>query len=332
MVMGFGIMHGISHIKFNYFSKIALIGLYISIPLLLFTLFKGENINEASRWIRVPIIGWTFQTSDLAKLTLIMYIARLLAIQQKSKDKDTFKKGYLPLIIPIGIVCVLIFPANFSTAAVLFTSSMILMFIGGVKFKFLGGTLLAIALAGFMFFMVGKTYPDAVPVRFSTWVKRIESFKEGNAESNYQAEQSKIAIATGGVFGKGPGKSTQRNFLPHPYSDFIYAMVIEEYGMLGGCFVLFLYLMLLFRCIKIIMSTDRYFAKFLVAGICFLMVFQGLINMAVAVGLMPVTGQPLPLISMGGTSTWFTCLSIGIILSVSTSAVTNNKNSTLNAA
>lgn len=330
MVLGFAIIYGVSRIKFTYFSKIALIGFYISIPLLVFTLFKGENINDASRWIRIPIIGWTFQTSDLAKLTLIMYIARILAIQQKSKEKDSFKKGYLPLIVPIVVVCLLIFPANFSTSALLFTASFVLMFIGGVKLKYLLGTILVIVVSGFLFFLIGKNFPAVTPKRFQTWVSRVESFTGNETKENYQAEQSKIAIATGGVLGKGPGKSTQRNFLPHPYSDFIYAIVIEEYGLAGGIFVLLLYLMILFRSIKIIVNAERNFAKFLVAGICFLMVFQGLINMAVAVGLMPVTGQPLPLISMGGTSTWFTCLSIGIILSVSSSQ--ENSNSNINAA
>ncbi len=319
LLVGLAITYYISRVKFAYFSKISLIAIIISIPLLLVTLLTGANINDASRWLVIPIINQTFQTSDLAKLALLMYVARTLALKQH--DMGNFKTTYLPIIIPILITCGLIFPANFSTAAVLFMSCILLMFIGRVKIKFLIGTLLTAILIGGLALLIAVKFPDLLP-RAKTWSKRIENFKGGNkadSDSNYQSEQSKIAIAIGGPLGKGPGKSTQRNFLPHPYSDFIYAIVIEEYGMLGGVFVLFLYLILLFRCVKIINKTDRIFGKLLVAGISFTMVFQALINMGVATNLLPVTGQPLPMVSMGGTSIWFTCLSIGIILSVSAS-------------
>ncbi len=322
LAVGLFIMHQISRIKFKYFSKFSLVAIYTAIPLLLYTLIGGSQINEAARWIKIPIINQTFQTSDLAKLSLIMYVARTLAVNQF--ERDDFRKIFIPVMLPTLLVCGLIFPANLSTAALLFISSITLMFIGRMSFLFIGSTLGAIFIGVLMMFLIGKSYPDVMPRRFSTWINRIENFSNSNnkqqeLKGNYQALNSKIAIARGRIFGQGPGKSVQRNVLPHPYSDFIYAIVIEEYGLLGGIFVLGLYLFFLFRCLKIFVKAQSLFGKLLVAGICFTLVFQALINMAVACNLMPVTGQPLPLISMGGTSIWFTCLSIGIILSVSAS-------------
>lgn len=314
LAVGLGIMYYVHKINYKYLSKLSLVLIGISIPLLILTLILGANINEASRWLIIPVINQTFQTSDLAKLALIMYVARTLALKQHN-TKD-FKGAFLPIMIPVIIVCGLILPANFSTAALLFSSCLLLMFIGRIKLTFLLGTIgIALFIAGILLFVIMQ-YPDIMP-RAKTWNKRIENYRSGDSKSNYQAEQSKIAIATGGLLGKGPGKSTQRNFLPHPYSDFIFAIVMEEYGLVGGVLVLFFYIIFLFRCIRIIVSTERIFGKLLVAGISFMMVFQALINMAVAVNLLPVTGQPLPMVSMGGTSMWFTCVSIGIILSVS---------------
>lgn len=314
LTIGLGIIYYVHKINYKYLSKLSIIFLVISIPLLLFTLLFGANKNEASRWLMIPIINQTFQTSDFAKLALIMYVSRVLSLKQHQTDK--FKEGFLPVIIPVVLVCACILPANFSTAALLFSACMLLMFIARIHWSFLIGTAaVGIIAASILVFVIIK-YPTIMP-RAATWNKRIESFKTGESKDNYQAEQSKIAIATGGLFGKGPGKSTQRNFLPHPYSDFIFAIVMEEYGLLGGVFVLFLYIIFLFRSIRIMHQTDRIFGKLLVAGISFLLVFQALVNMAVAVNLFPVTGQPLPMISMGGTSMWFTCLSMGIILSVS---------------
>ncbi len=310
--------------KYSYFSRISQLLLYLSIPLLLLTLIIGSNLNNASRWLVIPVINQSFQTSDLAKVALVMYVARMLYL--KRNMLDNFRESFVPIIVPVGIVCALILPANFSTAAVLFVTCMIIMFMGGTPFKHFLSLIPAGIVAAAAIFLVVQFAPNLFP-RAKTWQKRIERYSENkkDANGNYQIEQAKIAIAKGGVAGKGPGNSNQRNFLPHPYSDFIYAIVIEEYGLIGGAFILMLYLVLFFRTIKISQKTENQFAQLLAVGLCFLLVFQGFINMAVAVNLVPVTGQPLPLVSMGGTSTWFTCLSLGIILSVSRGVELENK-------
>lgn len=314
LVVGFVLMLTAHNINYKYFSRISQVALFVSIPLLLLTLLIGENINDASRWLVIPVINQTFQTSDLAKLALIMYLARLLSKRQS--NIKGFKEAFVPIMIPVLVVCGLILPANFSTAAMLFTTSLIVMFIGRINLKHIF-SLVGIGIGCLMLMLlIAKAKPELLP-RADTWVKRVESFSEGKSEGNYQAEQAKIAIATGGLIGKGPGGSTQRNFLPHPYSDFIYAIIIEEYGLIGGFLVITLYLILFFRGIKIASSSEKTFGSLLAIGLSFSLVFQGMINMAVAVNLFPVTGQPLPLVSMGGTSIWFTCLAIGIILSVS---------------
>jgi cell division protein FtsW len=311
---GLGIMYLIHKVRYAYFSRISQLLLYISIPLLLITLVLGSSINEASRWLQIPFINQTFQTSDLAKLALITYVARMLTL--KKDVLGDFNQGVLPILIPVVLVCALIFPANFSTAALLFGSSFILMFIGGVKLKHLGSIVGVALLAVIMSYFVAKSAPDLFP-RMGTWISRIENFNEPSKDGNYQVEQSKIAIANGGIARLAPGKSIQRNFLPHPYSDFIFAIVIEEYGMLGGMFILALYMILFIRALRIVRKCKQTFGAYLVLGITFMLVFQALVNMAVAVNLFPVTGQPLPLVSMGGTSMWFTCIGIGIVLSVS---------------
>ena len=314
LAIGIAIMYGIHKIKYSYFSRIAQLALYISIPLLLLTLLIGSNLNNASRWLVIPVINQSFQTSDLAKLALIMYIARILSIRQ-DVIKD-FKKAFLPIVVPIFLVCGLIFPANFSTAAVLFTVCLVLMFIGRISMKHIGAMIGSGVVAISLAFLLAMSVPGLLP-RIDTWIARIENFSSQDSKGNYQAEQSKIAVATGGITGKGPGKSTQRNFLPHPYSDFIYAIVLEEYGLIGGVTVLMLYLILLYRAVRIVVKSPKAFGALLAVGIAFMLVFQAMINMAVAVNLFPVTGQPLPMVSMGGTSIWFTCIAIGIILSVS---------------
>ncbi|MEZ4720622.1 MAG: FtsW/RodA/SpoVE family cell cycle protein [Flavobacteriales bacterium] len=317
LVCGLGLMYLAHKVKFSYYSKIAQLALYISIPLLLFTLLIGTSLNSANRWLTIPVINQTFQTSDLAKLALIMYIARFLAIKQ-DVIKD-FQKGFLPMLVPIFIVCGLILPADLSTAAMLFVNCLILMFIGRVSLKHIGLLVLAGIMGLGMVYLIGKAMPGTFG-RLDTWVSRIETFSSPDAASNnatYQTDQSKIAIAKGGIVRLAPGHSVQRNFLPHPYSDFIYSIVLEEYGLIGGVFILLLYLMLLFRSIKIAANCPRTFGALLAIGIGFSLVFQAMINMAVAVNLVPVTGQPLPMVSMGGTSIWFTCLAVGIILSVS---------------
>lgn len=314
LVVGFGLMLGAHNLNYKYYSRISQLAIFISVPLLAITLIFGANINDASRWLVIPVINQTFQTSDLAKLALIMYLARLL--YKKQDNIQDFKGAFVPIMLPVLLVCGLILPANFSTAAMLFTTSLIIMFIGRVNIKYIlsligiGVTSLILLLA------IASAKPDLLP-RMGTWAKRIESFSAGGKDGNYQADQAKIAIASAYPFGKGPGGSTQRNFLPHPYSDFIYAIVIEEYGLAGGVAVIILYLILFYRGIKIAQKAEKSFGTFLAVGLSFSLVFQAMINMAVAVNLFPVTGQPLPLVSMGGTSIWFTCLAIGIILSVS---------------
>lgn len=325
LIVGFGLMLMAHNLNYKYYSRISQIAIVISIPLLALTLMTGANINDASRWLVIPVINQTFQTSDLAKLALIMYLARIL--YKKQTDLNDFKSVFMYLMLPVLLVCGFIFPANFSTAAMLFTTSMIIMFIGRVPIKYIL-SLIGILLATLLLALtVASAKPDLLP-RLGTWVSRIETFTQGgDSDSNYQADQAKIAIATSGVIiGKGPGGSTQRNFLPHPYSDFIYAIIIEEYGLIGGFFVIVLYLILFYRGIKIAQRAEKTFGTFLAVGLSFSLVFQAMINMAVAVNLFPVTGQPLPLVSMGGTSIWFTCLAIGIILSVSRKSEPSNKN------
>lgn len=314
IMFGLLLMYFTHKIRSSYFSRFAIIAMVAAVPLLLLTLLSGSNINEASRWLKIPVIDLTFQTSDFAKIALIMYVARTLAVKQG--DIKDFKGAFLPIIVPVVVVCVLIMPANFSTAAMLFTTCLVLMFIGRINFKYIlsviGTGAIAVCLLGVFIW----NFPNAIH-RGATWKARIENFMDGKSEVNYQVEQSKIAIATGGIMGKGPGKSTQRNFLPHPYSDFIYAIIIEEYGLWMGVFVIFLYLILLYRAVRIATKCQKIFPSLLAIGCSFILVFQAMINMSVAVNLVPVTGQPLPLVSMGGTSIWFASIAIGMILSAS---------------
>lgn len=313
LLVGFGLMYLTHNIPFKYYSRAAQVAMIAAIPLLMLTLISGANINEASRWLVIPIINQSFQTSDLAKLALIMYVARVLS--KKQENIKDFRQSFIPVILPIFLICGLILPANFSTAAILFTCSMILLFIGRIKLLHLMG-LVGLGLILLTTFIV-IAYNSEDSGRLGTWKSRIESFNSGESEGNYQAEQSKIAIASGEIFGKRPGGSTQRNFLPHPYSDFIFAIIVEEYGLIGGFGMIVLYLILLYRGIRIAVHCNKTFGSLLSIGLCILLVFQAMINMGVAVNLLPVTGQPLPMVSMGGTSIWFTCIAIGIILSVS---------------
>jgi cell division protein FtsW len=293
-------------IPYKNYALYARLGMYISMPLLLFTYLFGSNINDANRWLTIPVINQAFQPSDLAKLALIAALAAMLARRQNN-IKD-FKSTFVPIIIAIGIICLLIALANMSTAILLLLTCLLIMFIGRVPVKFIA----VVVLVG----MLGLTAAAFLGQRGSTFVSRIESFMDKD-EVAFQAEQSFIAIATGGITGKGPGNSEQRNSLPHPYSDFIYAIIIEEYGLVGGASVLFLYLALLYRGMRIVANSHKAFGGLLSAGLSFALVIQALVNMAVAVGLGPITGLPLPLLSMGGTSLVFTGISLGIILSVS---------------
>lgn len=327
IILGVGIIYFAHRVNYTVYSKWASIIFYLSIPLLIYTLFFGTSINEANRWIRLPVINLTFQTSDLAKLALFMYMSRLLSRRQ-NVIKD-FKKGFLPLIIPVGIICVLIAPANLSTAVLIGGIGLLLMFIGRVNIRPIL-MVAGIALIPVIFLIaiaagyydksenVSKELPAVFQVaRLPTWVKRVQNFMYGGKEDvSYQVQQAKIAIATGGFLGKGPGKSEQRNFLPHPYSDFIYAIIIEEYGLVGGAVILLIYLLFLFRSIRLFQRCPYAFGAFLAVALSFTLVIQAMVNMAVNVDIFPTTGVTLPLISMGGSSLLFTCAAIGIILSV----------------
>jgi cell division protein FtsW len=310
---GLMIMFFVHRMNYKYLSRISQVALWLSVPLLIYTLFGGRSSGEASRWLEIPGIKLTFQTSDFAKCALIIYIARVLAIKQ---DKlIDLKIVFWQLLVPIGMICALILPANFSTSALIFVTCLLILFIGRVPIKFILG-IIGITLVGAALFGTVIWYKPDIVKRGPTWKARIENFIAGDAQSNYQAEQAKIAVAKGGLFGLGPGNSTQKNFLPQSASDFVYAIIIEEYGFLVGLFLLFLYMILLFRAIRILRNSEKTFGGLLAVGLCMSLVFQALINMAVAVNLFPVTGQTLPLISMGGTSIWFTSITIGIVLSV----------------
>ena len=319
LILGFAfLLMLVTHrVKYTYYSRIGQIAFWLSIALLIITFLFGANYNEAIRWFKIPGTNLTFQTSDIAKLALVMYLARLLSRHQDRVSE--FKSGYLILMITVVMVSGLIFLFNFSTAAIVFVTSMVVMYVGRVKIRFLLITGLAgILMIAFTLAIVHE-FPNLLP-RGTTWVKRLENFsskEKAEADVSYQADQAKMAIATGGVLGKSPGKSSLRYFLPHPDSDFIYAIIIEEYGLIGGIAVLLLYLILFYRVIRIATKCQGTFGTFMTLGLGFSMVFQALINMAVAVGLFPVTGQTLPMISTGGTSIWFTAISLGIILSVS---------------
>ncbi|MDI3318156.1 FtsW/RodA/SpoVE family cell cycle protein [Pinibacter soli] len=334
--IGIGIIYFAHMVNYNVYSKVARILFLVAIPLLVYTLFFGTELNKGSRWIKLPIINLTFQTSDLAKLALIMYMSRLLSKKQ-DVIKD-FKTGFLPIVIPVGIVCILIAPANLSTALLIGATSMLLMFIGRVSMKHLM-LIIGIAMVPIIILIMAAVFHHGsnsevtssastekahgigkLFVRVTTWRSRVEHFMYGGKDidddDNYQINQAKIAIAKGGVMGLGPGNSEQRNFLPHPYSDFIYAIIIEEYGLVGGALILFVYMVFLFRSIQIFRKCPYAFGAFLSLGLSFTLVIQALANMAVNVNLFPVTGVTLPLVSMGGSSFLFTCLAIGIILSV----------------
>ncbi|PRY12727.1 cell division protein FtsW [Pontibacter ummariensis] len=308
ILVGLAFMWIAHKIPYRYYSKLSLLALIISAPLLIITFFYGSNINEASRWITIPVINQTFQPSDLAKLALISYLASMLS--KKQQELENWKSTLVPMLIWTVAICALIALTNTSTAVLLFATCMLLMFIGRVPFKYLGAVVLIGIVVGGSALALGQ--------RMGTAISRFEDFMDPN-EVPFQLEQSYIAIATGGLVGKGPGNSDQRDILPHPYSDFIYAIILEEYGLIGGVAVLFLYLALLYRGLVTVSKSNGAFGGLLSAGVSFSLVLQGMVNMAVAVGLGPITGLPLPLLSMGGTSLIFTGISVGIILSVSRS-------------
>lgn len=339
IVIGFVIIYFAHRVNYTIYSKVAKILYLLSIPLLFYTLFFGVSMNEGSRWIRLPLINMTMQTSDLAKLALFMFLARLLSRKQ-TKIKD-FKKGFLPVMLPVAFTCMLIAPANLSTALLLGASCLLLMFIGRVRTRHILLTI-GCAMVPLAFLIMAavikhksagteeelvtatgsakKQSSSRLTARVGTWIGRVENFiygsKDANDDDHYQVNQAKIAIARGGVLGKGPGNGEARNFLPQAYNDYIYATLIEEYGLLGGAAIVFIYIVFLFRSIRLFNKCPFAFGAFLALGLSFTLVIQAMANMAVNVNLFPVTGVTLPLVSMGGSSFLFTCLSIGIILSV----------------
>ena len=333
ILIGMMVIYFAHRVNYTFYSGIAKILYLLTIPLLAYTLFFGVTMNEGSRWIKLPFINMTMQTSDLAKLALFMYLARLL-----SKKQDVIKdwrKGYLPVMIPVAITCLLIAPANLSTALLLGASCLMLLFLGRARMKHILVTI-GVALIPIVFLVAAaiirhqsgtddmaveaKSTSTGMLARVDTWIGRVENFiyggKEADNDEMYQVNQAKIAIANGGLFGVGPGNSTTRDYLPQAYNDFIFAIIIEEYGFIGGAFIVFIYLVFLYRCIRLYKKCPYAFGAFLALGLSFTLAIQAIANMAVTVNLFPVTGVTLPLVSMGGTSFIFTCLAIGIILSV----------------
>ena len=341
-IAGLAIIYFAHRINYTIYSRVAVVVYVISIPLLFYTLLFGVQLNEGSRWIKLPVINLTFQTSDLAKLALFMYLSRMLSRKQEV-IKD-LKKGFLPIITPVIAICALIAPANLSTSILIFGTSMMLMFIGRVSTKHILATIgIAMIPVVLLITLAVSTYdkekhvatkiPAAFAIkRIPTWVSRIQTFlysdKNDDSEKTYQVNQAKIAIANGGLLGRGPGNSLQRNFLPHCYSDFIYSIIIEEYGLFGAAFILSIYLIFLFRCIRLFRKCPFAFGAFLALALSFTLVIQAIVNMGVNVSLFPNTGVTLPLLSMGGSSFIFTCISIGIILSVARNVEQLEGNST----
>lgn len=335
LMLGLGAVYVAHLLKYSYYSRIFQLAFWVSIPLLAYTTFFGSDLNEAQRVIH--IFGVSFQSSDFAKIALIGYLARELTLRQD--DIKSFRSAFVPLMLPVLVIVGLIFPENFSTAGILFASCMVLLFVGRINMKyllaFMAGVLVIMSI-----YIIIKVNVAEDEGRTNAWGNRIESFvekfksDEGKTEEeiereeneeDFQALQSKIAIAGGGIIGKAPGRSTQRNYLPHPYSDFIFAIIVEEYGLIGGVFVVMLYLILLYRAIRIIVMKPQSFGGFVAFGLAFMLVMQAMVNMGVATGVFPVTGQPLPFISMGGTSLLFTGCAFGIILSVSKEINNNNE-------
>lgn len=312
---GWAIMLVVHRIDYRYFSKFSQLLIWVTVGLLAVTLLYGANINNADRWLKVPGLGISFQTSDLAKVVLLVYLARMLTLRQP--EFGDWRRTFWPIILPIGMVCGLIFPANFSTSAMLGLVCFLMLLVAGYPWKFLLTIIGSVGVLLCLVVAIGEYGPDKILPRYDTWKNRILNKVEGDAEGNYQADLAKYAIYSGGLIPKGPGTGSSRNFMPHPYSDMIYAFIIEEYGLLcGGLSLIFGYLVFYFRSVKTALNCPSRFGQLMVFGLSSIIVIQAMINMSVSVSLFPTTGQPLPLISLGGTSTLFTCLSIAMIISV----------------
>ncbi len=318
LAIGFVLMFSVHRIPFQYFKGISILMLPVVVLLLIYTASQGTVIAgaNASRWIRIPIIGLSFQTSTLASVVLMIYSATYLS---KLKEAiPTFKSSLLRFWLPVFVVVLLIFPSNLSTAALLFSMVLMLAFLAGYPLRYLFTIIGAGVVAVFLFFLLVKAFPGAFPNRVDTWMNRIENFRSGESgDGNYQVARAKTAIVSGKIFGLGAGKSRMKNFLPQSSSDFIYAIIVEEFGLLGGVGLILLYLLLLYRVVVISYKTSSTFGKLTVIGLGIPILFQAFINIGVALQVLPVTGQNLPMISSGGTSAWMTCIAMGVILSVS---------------
>ena len=323
MSFGFSLLFAVHKVPYTYFKGISVLMMPVIFILLIYTASQGNIIGgaNANRWIEIPIIGFSFQTSTLASMILMIYVANYMSKPNNSYLR--FKNSFWLLWFPVISIVMLIFPSNFSTAVILLFMVITQMFIGGYPSKYLIYILGFCIGMIFIFFLLVKTFPEIIPNRIDTWTSRIENFKSGKQDGNYQIERAKIAIASGGVYGQGAGKSVMKNFLPQSSSDFIYAIIVEEYGLVGGVTLILLYLLLLFRIVVIVHKTSNLFGKLLVVGLGIPIVFQAFINIGVTLQVFPVTGQTLPLLSSGGTSAWMTFIALGIILSVS-SSIQNN--------
>jgi len=328
IIFGFALMIAVHKVPYHYFKGISILALPLTIFLLIYTASQGNLIDgaNANRWIEIPFVGLSFQTSNLASIVLLTYVAHL--ISKGIPNIFKFKSSIIPLWFPVFTIIFLILPANLSTAALLFLMILILVFLGGYPIKYLLGMFGVGILLSVIFLLTAKAYPDMLPNRLDTWINRIENFRvSGDSDGNYQIERAKIAIATGGLIGVGAGKSVMKNFLPQSSSDFIYAIIVEEFGLIGGTALILLYLIVLFRIVVIANKANTVFGKLLVLGLGLPVIIQAFVNMGVALQVLPVTGQTLPLISSGGTAAWMTCITFGIILSVS--ATLNKENTTL---
>lgn len=313
MGLGLALMYLVHRVNYKYFAPLSLLVMPLIAALLLFTLLNGHEVANASRWVKIPIVNVTFQPSALASIVLLTYLARYMA--KYGDNLERFRDSWLKLLLPIAVVCGLILPANFSTAAIIFALSMIVIFVGGYPIKYMM-RIFGLGIAGLgLFILLVMAFPN-ISNRTDTWKSRIESFWSGEAEANYQAEHAQMAIANGSLLGKGPGNSSQKNFLSQSESDFIYAIINEEFGLVGGFLVLMAYVWLLLRVIRISMKAQDKFGRLMSLGIGIGVSFQTFINMGVAVNLLPVTGQPLPFISSGGSSLWMTCIALGMLQSV----------------
>ena len=326
--IGFLLMISVHKIPYTYFKGISILMMPLTILLLIYTASQGTLIDgaNASRWLKIPLIGLSFQTSSLAIVVLMVYVANYLSKIHIKKLK--FKDSIIPLWTPVSFILLLILPSNFSTVIIIFISVILLAFLAGYPLKYLSIIITFSIICLVFFILIAKSYPELIPNRTDTWISRIENFSsstESGSES-YQVERAKIAISTGEIFGLGAGKSVMKNFLPQSSSDFIYAIIVEEYGLIGGVFVIILYLLLLFRILVVSYKAKSFFGKLITISVGLPIIIQAFLNIGVAVNIFPVTGQTLPLISSGGTSVWMTCISFGIILSVSSFYLNDEKN------